>query len=55
MNIAVMYAEKLEIHQKKIMIRNIPYTYKFSRDINFTDFVVSWPSAKFPSSKIHDV
>ena len=36
----------------------VPYTYKFSRNVNFADFedfMVSWPSTNFSSSKINDV
>ena len=32
----------------------IPYTYKILREVNFADFAISWPSANFSSSKIHD-
>ena len=46
------HTAELVIYPKK---NNLPYTYKFSRDVNFADFAVSWPSANFSSSKIHDV
>ena len=36
---------------KKLLL----YTYKFSRDVNFADLAVSWPSANFSSLKIHNV
>ena len=31
----------------------IPYTYKFSRDVNFAVFMVNLSSSKFKSSKFH--
>jgi len=34
--------------------KHILYTYKFSRDVNFADFAVSWPSMNFSSSKTQD-
>ena len=32
----------------------IPYTYKFSRDVNFAVFAVNLSSTKFKSSKFHE-
>ena len=29
------------------MVHRLLYTYKFLREVNFADFVVSWPSANF--------
>ena len=34
-------------------LRDLPYTYKFSRDVIFKLFPVNWPSAKFSSLKFH--
>ena len=36
------------------MVANeLPYTYKFSRDVIFKVFMVNWPFGKFSSLKFH--
>ena len=35
------------------LIEQIPYTYKFLRDVNFAVFAVNLSSTKFKSSKFH--
>ena len=43
----------MNIMEYSIQTTSIPYTYKFSRDVNFAVFVGNLSSMKFKSSKIY--